>query len=149
MLSRVPPRMGVTAYRTFSVSSPIQTHYKSVTCKEAECQQYKFGWTTGLDITNAQQAEAATWIRMHSGLSFTFFETGNLVTFNFPPGQTCFIGQRGGHKVPLGKPELYVVRDGDHRGNPTGKVRKHTKPDLFVEEMAGNLTHLSDEIQKG
>jgi hypothetical protein len=38
--------------------------------------------------------------------------------------------------VPLERPELYVVRGGDWRGNPRGEVRRHSGPDSWVNDFA-------------
>ena len=44
------------------------------------------------------------------------------MVFTFEAGQQCFTQ----HHVP-DRPQFFVVRDGDWRGNPTGQNRLHTK----------------------
>lgn len=141
----VEPRMSVNAYRSFEVHAPLSTHFRDASCAEVECQNHLSGWVSRFDVTTTEGRE---WSRAigQSGRKFTWEKHGNVVTFRFPPGQTCF---QAPHKVRIPRPELYVIRDGDWRGNPTGKVRRERQPLLFVEQMAENLGRLSSEIEKG
>lgn len=144
---RIQPRMPAAAYRTFAVHSPVATHFRDATCREVECQQFARGWHTTLRVVaDPVHAKMADWIRLHSGRSFTYTENGGVVVFQFPPGQKCFRP----HKVPVGRPELYIVRDGDWRGNPRGTdPRRHKRPEDFVDEFANNLDKLATAIGQG
>jgi hypothetical protein len=44
---------------------------------------------------------------------------------------------------------MYLVRDGDWRGNPTGRKRQHTRAADWVEDMQENQGRLIDQQQKG
>jgi hypothetical protein len=145
MLSRIQPKMAPTAYRSFEVRAPLTTHWRSVSCKDVECQHYLNGWISRFDVTTQEGLQWSSAIA-HSGRKYTWEKRGNVVTFKFPPGQECF---QAPHKVRTGREELYVVRDGDHRGNPTGRTRRERQPLLFVEAFEENLSTLRDEINKG
>lgn len=143
---RVAPRMTPQAYRSFEVHSPLSTHYRSATCAEVECQHYLSGWLSRIDMSTPLGVQQARAIKA-SGRTFTEESvTGTVVVLRFAAGQACF---QAPHKVPTGRPELYVVRDGDWRGNPTGRSRKHKQPVLFVEEFEENLSRIRDRIEQG
>lgn len=142
---RVRPKMSPGAYRSFEVRSPLATHYRNATCREVECQHYLGGWTSPIDVATEQGRKWAVAIR-RSGRRYTYEQSGTIVTFRFSPGQICF---QAPHKVPVGRPELYVVRDGDWRGNPTGRRDVVTRPSEFVERMAENLDVLNSALRQG
>jgi len=143
---RIDPRMPPSAYRSFEVRSPVQTHYRSVPCQQADCAHHRDGWISVLDVATTQGKAWAAAIRK-SGRRFTVDRAGpdTTVTYRFPAGQQCFASP---HKVPVGRPEIFVVRDGDWRGNPTGRTTQE-RPEIFVERMAENLDELSTEREKG
>jgi hypothetical protein len=65
----------------------------------------------------------------------------------FEAGQPCF---PPASTAPLARPELYVVRDGDRRGNPRGtKARLHQRPELWQEDFAEHQQTLADAQQRG
>jgi len=142
---RVAPKLRPDAYRSFEVHQPVRTHYRDATCKEVECQHYLAGWVSQLDSATP---EGRRWIAAvrSSGRRFTVALAGTVHAFSFPAGQRCF---QAPHKVPVGRPEIYVVRDGDWRGNPTGRVDKNVRPGEFVERMAENLDVLTSAAQQG
>lgn len=142
---RIAPKMAPTAYRTFEVRSPLATHFRDATCAEMECQHHLNGWVSNIDISTTQ---GLTWARAisASGRKYTWTKLGDVVTFRFPAGQDCF---QAPHKVPTGRPEIYVVRDGDWRGNPTGRVHRERQPLLFVEQFEEGLAHIRKKIGQG
>lgn len=142
---RVQPKMAPTAYRSFEVHSPIETHWRDATCKEMECQHYLAGWVSRFDVSTPQGKQWAYAVR-RSGRRYSWEQSGSIVTFRFGPGQACF---QSPHKVEVGRPELYIVRDGDWRGNPTGRKDRVKQPLEFVERMAENLDALDSAIRRG
>jgi hypothetical protein len=118
---RIDPQLPAHAYKTYEIRSPVATHYRKGTCEEAGCLAHRHGWKTTVDERTLLGQRQAHYIRKQSGRKFT--EVRNELTeFVFEAGQECF----NEHKVSLERPELYVVRGGDWRGNPTGEVRRHT-----------------------
>lgn len=156
-LNRIAPKMPAQAYKTFSVSSPLSTHFRRGTCAEAGCGAHRFGWRTVVNEALELGQRQAHYIRKESGRKFTErrsdvvdtllsgIEAG-MTVFEFEAGQRCFTR----HQVPVGRPELYVVREGDWRGNPRGAdPRLHTKPEHWVEDMAGLLDKLKTAQEQG
>lgn len=74
---------------------------------------------------------------------------GYLTLFSFEAGQEPFSGPQHEHTVPIGRPELFIVRGGDWRGNPTGEHRQHTRPEDWVDDFANNQLSVAQQIQKG
>lgn len=142
---RIAPRMAPTAYRSFEVHAPASTHYRNASCREVECQHHLAGWVSRVDVATEQGKRQAAAIK-RSGRRYDARQEGTVVSFHFGPGQSCF---QAPHKVPVGRPEIYVVRDGDWRGNPTGNRVRVGRPMEFVERMAENLDNLNDAIKRG
>lgn len=137
--NRIAPVGPVRAYQTFSVTAPLATHFRPATCEEIECEAMRNGW-----ITRAQSDEQSEYIRRHSGRTFVEREPG---VFVFAPGQICFAA--ASHRMRLEREEIYTVRDGDWRGNPTGHIRKHTRSDLWVEEFAEHQDFIKTIQERG
>jgi hypothetical protein len=141
---RLEPNMPVQAYQTFQVASPIETHWRPATCQEYGCEQYASGWrvrveglapadlhairTSGRQFRQVDVAEGETWLV-------------------FEPGQACFKAPT--HRVPLGRPELFIVRGGDHRGNPTGYSYQHSGAEPWLDQFATHQDKLAEVIERG
>lgn len=139
MINRIQPLAPVQAYRTFGVTAPLATHFRPATCEEVDCPGFLNGW-----ITRATTDEQADYIRRHSGRSFEEREPN---VFLFKAGQTCFGASF--HRIRIEREELYIVRDGDWRGNPTGNIRKHTRSDYWVEEFSEHQGILKTMQERG
>ena len=74
---------------------PKVTHWREVSCREAGCSQYLRGWQT---ILPASDTANVGYIR-RSGMGFREETEGQLVRFTFEPGQECFTGRAGEHRV--------------------------------------------------
>lgn len=131
MVFRIDPLLPVQAYKTYEIRSPIATHFRTGTCDEVGCLAQRNGWRTKVDEMTDLGQRQAHYIRRQSGRKFTEDREG-VTVFTFPAGQQCFTT----HKVPLERPELYIVRGGDWRGNPTRDVYRHTSPGSWVDDMA-------------
>jgi hypothetical protein len=137
-----PPLMPAQRYRTFAIRSPRDVTVVAA-CKDAGCVKWAHGWETALDERVPAHAEAAAWIRLQSGRTFT--ETRDqpgLTVFRFEAFQRCFDDHRT-------RPERYLVRGGDYRGNPLREQRIHARPADWVEDMAGHLDGLKSAIERG
>jgi hypothetical protein len=136
--------------RTFMIRAPLETHWRPATCAEVDCPHYLGGWDSIIDETDPDLGQAqAHHIRHDSGRRFTEERNAvGLTIFHFEPGQTCF--DAATHRTLLGRPELFIVREGDSRGNPRGTpARVHQTPDNWVEEFALHQQQLSDLREKG
>jgi hypothetical protein len=139
---RLPAQGPVGAYQTFSVRSPSDRMVKTV-CEQVGCQAWRQGWESVIDErTNLGKAQGA-YIRGQSGRTFREQKTdAGLTVFRFESGQRCFAE----HQT---RPELYLVRDGDYRGNPTGRRRVHVRPEDWVEHMQEEFGRFQDDRKEG
>lgn len=145
-VNRIDPLMSAQSYKTYQIVAPKSTHFRKATCEEVNCPNFLNGWRTVLDITNEA---ALNYIRKNSGRKFKEYrnELGQVV-FEFEVGQRCFASDK--HLTRIEKPELYVVRDGDWRGNPRGTApRKHKNAQDWQEDFAEHQDKINSEIQKG
>lgn len=153
-LFRIEPQMGPEAYRTFAMVSPLQTHMRQATCAEYGCDHYRQGWRV--------HVEALTPDLLHTARTARVTVNGREVPYRyreeriadgqtylvFEAGQPCF--KASTHRLPIGRPPLFLVRDGDHRGNPRRtETRRYDRPDQWVDDFATHQQTLADEIAKG
>lgn len=147
--NRLNPGLPSHAYKTYQVVAPLSTHFRPATCQEVECPAMINGWRTVVDESTPLGAKQAHYIRTVSRRSFREDKdlgVSSMTSFVFAPGQLCFAQ----HKLRTGRPEVYLVRDGDHRGNPRGtQPRRHTRAEDWVEDFNEHQGRLADEIEKG
>ena len=146
-INRIAPLMRPGAYKTYTVAAPLASHWRKATCEEVQCQAHTAGWQTIIDertpgVTGLALRQAH-YIRNDSGRSYTESVDAGFTVFDFAPGQNCFQA----HKIKTGRPEIYLVKPGDHRTN--GTPFTHTRPDDWVEDFAQHQQTISDEIAKG
>lgn len=140
-LTRIQPVGPVTAYKTYKVGAP-PSHYRPATCAEVDCLDYLNGWTMIVELNDGQVLHAVRT----SGRPYRETIGPVSVTFDFEPGYACRTPSQ--HRV-LVRPEIYVVRDGDWRGNPSGRRRVHTRPDYWVEDFGEHQSKLIEIAQRG
>lgn len=127
------PALPAHQRKTYQIVSPRPTHFRAAGCEEAGCKHMREGWRTIVDESSDLGAQQAYYIRHSSGRSFTEHrDEDGLTVFTFAAGQECFRE----HKVRLEREEIYVVRGGDHRGNPRGERRVHRRAEEWVEDFA-------------
>lgn len=139
---RLQPQGPPQAYQTFSVRSRPDKAVRTV-CEQVACQAWRQGWESSIDErTDLGKAQAA-YIRTESGRTFREMRTeAGLTVFRFESGQRCFAD----HKT---RPELYLVRDGDFRGNPTGQRRQHVRAADWVDDMQEQLGRFNEDRRRG
>lgn len=143
-MNRIPPQGQVQDYKTYQIVSPLSTHWRPATCAEIDCPDYLKGWRVRVEGLPPEMAHTArTCGRKYSELEVT--ENEHWLVFE--AGQSCFRAHQ--HRALLDKQEIFIVRDGDFRGNPTGNVRKHTRPDHWVEDFSEHQDKLAQRIQAG
>lgn len=141
-LNRPTPGVSVDRMLTYGVKSPRSTHTKPATCEEYGCLAFnsKTGWTITLPVGSDRIEHVKQLMRGELDgirrLTAKVTRDGDLVHIVFPQGTPCTRATR--HRVTLNRPELYVVRGGDWRGS-TGVIRRHTKPEHWVEDMQTTL----------
>jgi hypothetical protein len=147
-LFRIDPAGTPEQYKTYQIRAPRDTHYREATCAEVNCEAYLTGWSSLIDTATELGQWQAHYIRFESGRGFTEHHAvygGTLIEFAFEPGQKCFAE----HKVRLEKPSIFLVRDGDFRGNPTRKQRIHTSAESWIDDFATHQARLADQVEKG
>jgi hypothetical protein len=145
MLFRVKPGLPVTAMKSYTVAMPLATHFRPATCAEYECPDYLHGWVTVVPA----DSPAAEYIRHDRSRRWTEArQPGGLAEFAFEAGQQGFAGPRHEHLVPNGRPERFIERGGDHRGNPRGDVREHSA-DTWTDSFANHQDRLSTAHERG
>jgi len=144
---RVDPKLPVNTMKTYTISAPKNTHFRPATCEEVDCKHHREGWVSAIDESTDLGKAQAYFIRNKSGRHFkeNRDQAPGLTMFVFEAGQRCFAQ----HDMRLDRPELFIVRDGDHRGNPTGRSKQHARPDDWVEDFAEHQQTLADQIEKG
>lgn len=114
-LNRPKPGLPAEMMKTHAIIAPMSTHWRRASCEEVQCEAYLKGWgvpTKGLD-------EQDIALLRGCGRKFSEIEIKDGEThFWFEPGQSCL--RASTHRTRLDKPEIFVVRDGDWRGNPRG-----------------------------
>lgn len=144
-LQRCEPALPVTAMKSYQILAPRATHYRPATCAEYECPDYLHGWRT---IVPAD-SPAAEYIRHDRTRRHTEQrQPGGLAEFTFEPGQRGFAGPAHDHVLPVGRPERFIERGGDWRGNPRGDVREHTA-DTWVDSFANHQDRLHTALERG
>lgn len=143
---RPEPNGGPEAYKTYQIVAPLGSHYRDATCREVECQGWQHGFRSRIDVTTDLGQRQAAYIEGAAGRVFTKTVEGPLVTYDFPAGQPCF---NSPHKVALEREPLYVVRDGDHRGNPYGTRPVTRKAHEWVDDFATHQQKINDAHERG
>lgn len=142
-------KAGPELYRTFGIANPGATHWRPATCVEVDCAAHRDGFRVVCDLRTRLGVDQARYIRDKAGRAFThaFTEDGRVITFTFPAGQRCFIA----HRLPLGRPALFIVRNGDHRGPGRRPLerRQYDRPDQWVDDFATHQDRLATAARRG
>lgn len=141
-VNRITPNLPVQAYQTYAITRRRDTTVRAV-CEQVDCPQWRHGWDSVIDESTELGRTQAAYIRGESRRTFREMRTDQgLTVFRFESGQRCFAD----HQT---RPEIYLVRDGDWRGNPTGRKRQHTRAADWVEDFGENQLRLVDQQKKG
>jgi hypothetical protein len=146
--NRIQPALPASAMKTYAAITPQETHWRRATCEEVECPNFLHGWKTTVDEITVLGQQQAYYIRKQSGRKFTEFWEGGLTHFVFEAGQECFA--RDQHSVPLERPAIFLVRDGDWRGNPRHtSPRIHSRPEDWIEDMQESFDKTRQRVERG
>ena len=155
---RVQPLMPVTAYKTYAVDSPLATHFRLATCEEVDCPNFLNGW--GVAITPDLQGQGFDDIIRHSGKQYTHLTVaeaearfpgtsfaGAAYVYAFAAHQPCFYQGTQRHVLPVGRPDIFSVRGGDHRA--TTSERRVMRPQDWQESFTEHQDNLATKFQQG
>ncbi len=145
---RVQPAGPPQAYRTFQIATPrVPEFERPATCEQVGCEAFLNGWVTRVPAASDLEHTIRLERGRHPWVSEQRDEAS--VAFTYAPGTPCF--RAGQHRITVQPevPQLFVVRGGDWRGNPTGERRVHQRPEDWVEDFAEHTQQLADRIEKG
>lgn len=129
-------------YVTYGISALPDTSVVAA-CKDVGCEAYRYGWESTFDESTDLGREQARYVRQECGRDFDEMRTGTgLTVFRFKPYQRCFAEHRT-------KPDRFLVRDGDWRGNPTGRGRLYVNGRDWAEDFMEHEGALADLREKG
>lgn len=132
-------------YVTYSISAGRDTGVVAA-CKDVGCHAWLYGWETFADESDLAPLGGkarADYIRQESGRTFTEHRTAEGMTvFRFEAHQRCFAEHRT-------NPDVFRVRDGDWRGNPTQRIRLHANGRDWLDDLIEHEGGLADLRQKG
>lgn len=153
-LNRATPTLPVHAMKTYGVKAPLSTHWRPAGCKESDCANYRHGWRIHIEliVERRQQGKGELLLEQIklSGKRFRVVQEGPGKTYwEFEAGQSCFDGDLMRHRVRVGKPELFVVRGGDWRGNPRGEQRVHNNIENWIDDMSEHRDKLLTRLAQG
>lgn len=144
---RVQPALPVGAMKTYQAVMPLATHWRPASCEEAGCLHYLAGWTTQVDERTELGRRQAHYIRGDRTRGHREERTPEgLTAFHFTPGQRCF--RAGEHRLPNGRTERFFERDGDWRGNPTGRLIEHS-PSGWLDSFGEHQERLLEAQERG
>lgn len=119
--------------QTYSLRSPLATHFRPASCAEVRCPAYAAGWVTrvpaGSQLEGLVRTSGRHWVAE--------VRDGAEVVFSFEAGTSCF--RAASHRTPLDRPEQFIVRTG------RGPARLHTRPADWVEDLAEHLEKVADD----
>lgn len=146
---RLEPALPAHAYKTYSFTRPLRTHWRAATCDETACPAYLNGWVTRVDEATDLGRGQAAYIRRDRTRSHAETRAADgLTEFSFPAGQRCYRASE--HRLPLERDPVFTVRGGDYRGNPM-QVQTWVcrTADEWQDDFAGHQEMLADAIRKG
>jgi hypothetical protein len=144
-MTRVEPKLGPEAFKTYAIVAPKQTHTRAATCREVECAAWQHGFATTVDLSTDLGQRQAAYLEAKSGRAFTTETAGTLRTYTFTAGQACFTA----HRITLEREPLYVVKDGDYRGNPRGTRPATRRAEDWVDDFATHQQRIHDALERG
>lgn len=146
-LNVIPPLASLDKYKTYGWSAPLASHWRRATCAEFECDAYRFGWVSTVDLSTElgqQQAHFMTHDRSRSCRQEPL--GGPLLQFIYGPGNTCFRVDE--HRVPIGRPPLFTLT-GAHWLARQGPARTYRSPEDWAEDFAEHQDRIATAIERG
>lgn len=162
-LNRVPVSGNPGDYKSYSLKLPKATHYRpgvcgevnvqcvqtdalgNFICSEWHCSRHAHGWKTMVDVSTQLGQRQEKYIETQAGRSYTRAQAGTLITYVFAAGQQCF----SQHQVALEREPIFIVRDGDYRGNPSGRKMQHANGQDWIDDFGEHQEKLADRLKEG
>lgn len=147
-LNRIEPIAGPEHFQTYRIAAPSRTHRRRATCAEVDCEKRKRGYRAQFDVsTVAGRANARRVEELGAAQARVYGRRveGSIVTYTFPAGQPCL----DVHTVTLEREPFYIVRGGDHRGNPRRIEPQRLREADFIDHFATNQALIIQRQQRG
>ena len=145
---RPAPLADPRAYRTFTIAAPRQTHWRPATCAEVRCAAYLNGWVTCTDESTQLGQRQADFIRHDRTRRHTETRTAAGITeFTFEPGQQGYAPAHDHYART--RPDIFIARDGNFLGNPTGVRRVHANAADWADDFANHEDRLATLRNRG
>jgi len=146
---RFTPAGPASAYQTFEIKTPKGPQFeRPATCEEVNCDAWRNGWITR--VPAASELEHTVRLARHQHPWLTEHVDGAELVFTFAPGIPCFRASQ--HRLPVRPdlPQMFLVKDGDWRGNPRGtQPRIHQRPEDWVEHAQEVTESVKQRIERG
>jgi hypothetical protein len=140
------PALGPEHMKTYAISAPVSTHFRPASCEDAQCAGWTSGWVTRV-LPGTAEHDLVLSLRGRYRFTGPVREADGLDAFTFAAGQPCFRASQ--HRVPLEREPLFVVRGGDHRGNPRGITSVTRRAADWVDDFATHQQNIATAIEKG
>jgi hypothetical protein len=133
-----PASANSRTHKAYSISAPLDTHWRKGTCEEADCKYFREGWTYDVRQLDAELLRAIELAQprrryrkvQHLGVEYWVFY----------PGQPCFAG----HKVRIERPEnFYVTPNSERLVIP--RARRHANWDDWQDDFANHQEKIKEE----
>jgi hypothetical protein len=144
-INRINPAAGPEHFKTYAIVAPVATHYRRASCQEVECGAWAGGFRSTVDVATELGIAQARYIEGHSCRRYSRTQAGTVVTYEFPAGQRCFRQ----HQLPLEREPLFIVRGGDHRGDPRREGSVSRTADEWVDDFATHQQRIAAAIERG
>lgn len=137
------PELPASAFQTFTIKRPrTPDFWRTATCDEIECEAWRDGWETRIDLSTELGQRQAAYIVKRSGRSFSQEREGDMIIFVFTPGQRCFRE----HKVAIERDPIWIARPDNARPD---RIRKHTRGADWVENMQEEFGKVAEDRKRG
>jgi hypothetical protein len=152
MVQYAPRAAPPEAYKTFGIANPGATHWRPATCREVDCANLVNGFKVTCDLRTPLGLKQARYVRdtaaeRHQPYAHAWLEGDKIIVFIFEAGQECFYA----HRLPLGRPALFLVRNGDHRGSGRRSAdrRIYDRSDQWQDDFATHQDRLAEAARRG
>lgn len=143
MINRIQPTLPARQMRTFGIRVPGHAQRRA-TCEQVDCEYWRDGWRTIVPSDSA----GAHYIRRESGRRYVeTVAAAGLSEFVFEAGQTCFGAD--GHWLFEPDGVVFGSRDGDWRGNPSGRSQRYERAEDWRDDMGETLDRVRERINRG
>lgn len=142
-LFRPDPRLPAYAMTTYRIVSPRDQSIIAA-CQAVGCAHWRDGWDNILDLAVPAHAKVAEFFRSGKA-ERTYREIpggGTIVVFRFDAHQRCFQEHRT-------RPQVFIKRGGDWRGNPRQEFVRHRTAADWQEDFAEHQDELATAVGRG